>query len=65
MSLSEVEYSRIRPQPVQVKLQVCNGSSCRTRANFSTRLSLLLMMCEAILALRLNGNLINRLLVIR
>src|SRR5205807_2618122 len=26
MSFSEVEYSRIRPQPVQVKLHVCNGS---------------------------------------
>jgi hypothetical protein len=32
----EVEYSRIRPQPVQVRLQVCSGSSCRTVANFST-----------------------------
>ena len=26
----EVEYSRIRPQPVQVRLQVCRGSSCST-----------------------------------
>src|SRR5207244_12123586 len=34
MSLSEVEYSRIRPQPVQVRLQVCNGSSCSTVPNF-------------------------------
>ena len=33
---SEVEYSRIRPQPVQVRLQVCSGSSCSTVANFST-----------------------------
>ena len=31
MSLSEVEYSRIRPQPVQVRLQVCSGSSCKHR----------------------------------
>ena len=32
-SFIEVEYSRILPQPVQVRLQVCNGSSCRTVAN--------------------------------
>src|ERR1700676_121889 len=32
-SFIEVEYSRILPQPVQVRLQVCSGSSCRTVAN--------------------------------
>src|SRR5438093_6357800 len=59
MSLSEVEYSRIRPQPVQVRLHVCNGSSCKTRANFSTFFILLVMMWRAIFALRANGNLIR------
>jgi hypothetical protein len=34
MSLRLVEYSRIRPQPVQVRLHVCSGSSCSTNANF-------------------------------
>jgi hypothetical protein len=33
MSLRLVEYSRMRPQPVQVRLQVCSGSSCSTSAN--------------------------------
>src|ERR1700688_138785 len=27
-------YSRMRPQPVQVKLQACNGSSIMTMGNF-------------------------------
>ena len=44
MSLSDVEYSRMRPQPVQVRLQVCSGSSCSTIANFGVRRSLCLMM---------------------
>ena len=44
MSLREVEYSRMRPQPVQVRLQVCNGSSCRTVANLSIRRSFCVMM---------------------
>ena len=30
-------YSRIRPQPVQVRLQACSGSSIRTIGNFSVR----------------------------
>src|SRR6266702_2333345 len=59
MSLRLVEYSRIRPQPVQVRLHVCNGSSCRTRANFSTFFILLVMMWRAIFALNANGNLIR------
>src|SRR5262245_38847192 len=58
MSLSEVEYSRMRPQPVQVRLQVCNGSSCRTSANFSTPFIWLVMMCFAMRAESANGNLI-------
>ena len=44
MSLSDVEYSRMRPQPVQVRLQVWSGSSCRTVANFSVPRSLCVMM---------------------
>ena len=44
MSLSDVEYSRMRPQPVQVRLQVCSGSSCKTIANFGVLRSLCLMM---------------------
>ena len=31
MSLSEVEYSRIRPQPVQVRLQVCKRLELQDR----------------------------------
>ncbi len=58
-SFSEVEYSRIRPQPVQVRLQVCRGSSCRTVANFSTPRSFLLMMYFAIFAVRGRGNLMG------
>src|ERR1022692_2628371 len=55
MSLSDVEYSRMRPQPVQVRLQVCNGSSCKTIANFGVLRSLCLMMWLAIFFVRANG----------
>src|ERR1041385_3754644 len=58
MSLRLVEYSRMRPQPVQVRLQVCSGSNWSTSANFSVFLSLLVMMCRAIFADKVNGNLI-------
>ena len=58
MSFSEVEYSRIRPQPVQVRLQVCNGSSCSTVANFFVRRSFWPMMYAAILVVNASGNLI-------
>ena len=33
-SFIDVEYSRIRPQPVHVRLQACNGSSISTSGNF-------------------------------
>src|SRR5881398_1583092 len=56
MSLSDVEYSRIRPQPVQVRLQVCSGSSCKTMANFGVLRSLCLMMWPAIFADSARGN---------
>src|SRR3954452_21930196 len=32
-SLIDVSYSRIRPQPVQVRLQACSGSSMSTIGN--------------------------------
>src|SRR5437899_12960466 len=59
MSLSEVEYSRIRPQPVQVRLQVCNGSSCSTVANFFVPRILWPMLYAAIFLVNANGNLIG------
>src|SRR4029077_12144783 len=65
MSLSEVEYSRMRPHPVQVRLQVCNGSSCKTVANFSVRRSLWPMMYAAILVVNARGNLISGRIVLR
>src|ERR1035438_7219937 len=55
MSLSDVEYSRMRPQPVQVRLQVCSGSSCKTIANFGVLRSLCLMMWLAIFFVSANG----------
>src|SRR6185503_14437851 len=65
MSLRLVEYSRMRPQPVQVRLQVCNGSNCRTMANFGVRLSLCLMMCLAIFAVSARGKRIGFSLLVR
>jgi hypothetical protein len=59
MSLSDVEYSRMRPQPMQVRLQVCSGSSCKTMANLGVLRSLCLMMCPAIFAESASGNRIN------
>src|SRR5205823_10917511 len=65
MSLSEVEYSRIRPQPVQVRLQVCNGSSWSTVANFFVPRSLWPIMYAAILLVSARGNLIGARIVTR
>src|SRR5262245_16967046 len=58
---SDVEYSRIRPQPVHVRLHVCSGSSCSTVANFSIPRSLCERMCPAIFAVSARGNLMGRL----
>src|SRR5258706_13842087 len=55
MSLSDVVYSRMRPQPVQVRLQVCSGSSCKTIANFGVLRILCLMMWLAIFFVSANG----------
>ena len=59
MSLRMVEYSRMRPQPVQVRLQVCSGSSCKTIANFGVLRSLCLMMWLAIFFVSANGKRIS------
>src|SRR5467141_2207484 len=50
-------YSRIRPQPVHVKLQACKGSSIMTSGNFSAPRMRLPAMYFDMLAVRLNGNL--------
>ena len=55
MSFRLVEYSRIRPHPVQVRLQVCSGSSCSTMANFGLRRIRWAVMCRAILTVRARG----------
>src|SRR5438105_4233598 len=65
MSLSDVEYSRIRPQPVHVRLQVCNGSSWSTVANFFVPRSLWPIMYAAIFAVSGKGNLIGARIVTR
>src|SRR5579864_5520285 len=52
-------YSRMRPQPVHVRLQVCRGSSIITRGNFFSPLRLFLVRYPAILAVKLSGTLIH------
>src|SRR5262245_4874128 len=59
MSFSDVEYSRIRPQPVHVRLHVCNGSSWSTVANFLVPRSLCPITYAAIFAVSGRGNLIK------
>src|SRR5215470_11873252 len=59
MSLSDVEYSRIRPQPVHVRLHVCNGSSWSTVANFLVPRNLCPITYAAIFAVSGRGNLIK------
>src|SRR5271157_4047385 len=51
-------YSRMRPQPVHVRLQVWRGSSIITRGNFSTRRSRFPAMYLPNLVVMLSGNLI-------
>src|SRR5437867_10414865 len=55
-SLRLVEYSRMRPQLVHVKLQVWSGSSCSTTANLGVRSSLCFTMCRANFAVSASGN---------
>src|SRR5580765_7201764 len=52
-------YSRMRPQPVHVKLQACNGSSIITIGNFSAPLMRLLATYRARFAVIFNGYLIQ------
>src|SRR5947207_14734588 len=59
MSLRPVEYSRIRPHPVHIKLPVCKGSSWSTMANLEFRRSLFLIIWPAILADSAKGNRIS------
>src|SRR5262245_14134755 len=54
-SLIVVEYSRMRPQPVQVRLQACSGSSISTSGNRFVRVSFLRTMYAAIESVRLSG----------
>jgi hypothetical protein len=59
-SLSDVEYSRILPQPVHVRLHVCNGSSCRTVANLLVPRSLCHKMWPAIFIVSAKGKRISK-----
>src|SRR5208337_2636320 len=52
-------YSRMRPQPVHVRLQACRGSSIITRGNFSTPRIRLPAIYLLNLVVMLSGNLIN------
>src|ERR1700690_3168612 len=52
-------YSRMRPQPVQVRLQACNGSSIITSGYFSAPLIFLLVRYPAMLVVKLKGTLIH------
>src|SRR5208282_2834169 len=52
-------YSRMRPQPVHVRLQACRGSSIITRGNFSTRRILLPAIYLLKLVVILSGNFID------
>src|SRR3954470_15313658 len=54
-SLMVCEYSRMRPQPVQVRLQACSGSSISTRGERFVRVSFFLAMYPIILDVRLSG----------
>src|SRR5213594_808187 len=56
-SLMVSTYSRIRPQPVQVRLQACRGSSIITSGNFSRPRRRLPAMYVDMRAVRLIGNL--------
>src|SRR5581483_6043858 len=55
LSLMVCEYSRIRPQPVHVKLQACKGSSMRTSGKRFSPDSFLRAMYPAMDVVRLNG----------
>src|SRR5580704_2856785 len=52
-------YSRMRPQPVQVRLHAWSGSSIIVRGNFWAPVMLLRARYPAMLAVMLNGTLIH------
>src|SRR5579859_7223296 len=52
-------YSRMRPQPVQVKLHACSGSSIITSGNFSSRRTAFPARYFVRLVVKLSGNLID------
>src|ERR1700690_130361 len=52
-------YSRIRPHPVHVRLQACNGSSIITMGNLSVPFRRWVVMYFARFAVIFNGYLIN------
>src|SRR5437899_9457117 len=54
-SLIVCEYSRMRPQPVQVRLQACSGSSISTSGNRFVRVSFFLAMYPIMVDVRLSG----------
>src|SRR5262245_42354723 len=56
LSLIVDSYSRMRPQPVHVRLQACNGSSISTSGNRLVPDSFFLAMYPAIDIVRLSGN---------
>src|SRR6476660_2570544 len=56
-SLIVSAYSRMRPQPVHVRLHACRGSSIITRGNLSTPRSLLPAMYLDMLVVIVSGNL--------
>src|SRR5437870_1833836 len=49
-------YSRMRPQPVHVRLQACNGSSIMTSGNFSIPCNRFPARYPVRLAVSVNGN---------
>src|ERR1700733_836800 len=52
-------YSRMRPQPVQVRLQAWSGSSIITSGNFCAPLIFLPVRYPAMLVVKLKGTLIH------
>src|SRR5271156_1832845 len=52
-------YSRMRPQPVHVRLQACSGSSIITSGNFCAPLIFLPVRYPAMLVVKLKGTLIH------
>src|ERR1700730_14322502 len=54
-------YCRMRPQPVQVRLQACSGSSIRTMGNFAVPRRRLLAIYRARFVVIFNGYLIHSL----